>query len=126
MNLNIQTPAESFIFLNVIKIIAEGEKGYFCLLPHHIDFVASIKAGILRFDEPDVEPAYFAVDEGILVKKGDEVYVSVRNAFTGTNLTSLRELVEESYENIEEDEKKTRSIIAKLESDMTRLIFETK
>jgi len=34
--------------------------------------------------------AYVAVDEGVLVKTGSDVLVSVRNAIAGTNLGQLR------------------------------------
>jgi F-type H+-transporting ATPase subunit epsilon len=40
---------------------------------------------------------YVAVDEGVLVKTGPEVLVSVRNAIGGTELEDLREAVEQEF-----------------------------
>lgn len=125
MTLNVLTPTESLIETGVLKIVAGGEKGYFCLLPHHIDFVSTLLPGILSYEMMSGTILYLAIDEGVLVKKGGEVFISVRNAFKGYDLVGLRKVVNERYETIEAEEKKTREILAKLEGDITRLILET-
>ncbi len=33
----------------ITKVIAEAENGHFCLFLHHLDFVAALVPGILRF-----------------------------------------------------------------------------
>ena len=40
---------------------------------------------------------YVAVDEGVLIKTGQDVLVSVRNAIVGTDLSQLREAVKEEF-----------------------------
>jgi F-type H+-transporting ATPase subunit epsilon len=45
-----------------------------------------------------------AVDEGVLVKTGLDVLVSVRNAISGTDLGQLREAVEREFLNLNERE----------------------
>jgi F-type H+-transporting ATPase subunit epsilon len=47
-----------------------------------------------------------AVDEGVLVKTGLDVLVSVRNAMGGTDLGQLREAVEREFLNLDEREHK--------------------
>ena len=59
---------------------------------------------------------YFAVDEGILVKAGSQVLVSVRNAFGGTDLGKLHESVEKEFLKLDESEREVRSTMAKIES----------
>ena len=57
-----------------------------------------------------------AVDEGVLVKTGPDVLVSVRNAIGGTDLGQLREAVEREFLNLNEQEQSVRSVMAKMES----------
>ncbi len=47
-----------------------------------------------------------AVDEGVLVKTGLDVIISVRNAIGGTDLGQLREAVEQEFLNLNEREQR--------------------
>ena len=64
--------------------------------------------------------AYVAVDEGVLVKTGSDVLVSVRNAIAGTDLGQLREAVQREFLHLDEQEKNVRSVLAKMEGDLMR------
>jgi len=59
---------------------------------------------------------FVAVDEGVLVKTGAEVLVSVRRAIVGKDLAKLRELVEQEFSTLDESERNARSVMAKLET----------
>ena len=61
-----------------------------------------------------------AVDEGILVKAGANVLISVRNVIEGMDLDKLRQAVEREFLNLDEQEKSVRSVLAKLESGFIR------
>jgi F-type H+-transporting ATPase subunit epsilon len=61
-----------------------------------------------------------AVDEGVLVKTGSDVLVSVRNAIAGTDLGQLREAVQREFLHLDEREKNVRSVLAKMEGDLMR------
>ena len=65
-----------------------------------------------------------AVDEGVLVKSGQDVLVSVRNAIGGKDLGELRQAVEREFVNIDEGEKQVRAVLAKLESGFMRRFAE--
>jgi F-type H+-transporting ATPase subunit epsilon len=65
-----------------------------------------------------------AVDEGVLVKTGLEVLVSVRNAIAGTDLGQLREAVEREFLNLNEREQSVRAVMAKMESGFIRRLAE--
>ena len=65
-----------------------------------------------------------AVDEGVLVKTGLDVLVSVRNAIGGTDLGQLHEAVEREFLNLNEREQSVRSVMAKMESDFIRRLAE--
>ena len=108
---------ESFAEIkNVSRIVAETSEGSFGLLPQRLDCIAALVPGIFTYEiEPD-GVHYLAVDEGVLIKAGTEVMVSIRNAFGGADLGKLRESVEKEYINLDEGEIKVRSAMAKLES----------
>ena len=119
MKLKVLTPIAVLIDRPVTKVIAEAENGHFCLLPNHVDLVASLVPGILSFTTEEQE-IFVAVDEGILVKCGAEVLVSTRNAVEGEDLASLKQEVIEQFQVLDEQEKLTRSALAKFEVSMMR------
>ena len=61
-----------------------------------------------------------AVDEGVLVKTGPNVLVSVRRALGGTDLGRLRAAVEREFLTLDEHEQNVRSAQANMESDLIR------
>ncbi len=120
MRLKVLVPTHIVIDQEITKVIAEAENGSFCLLPRHIDFVAALVPGILSFITPLGEEKFVAVDEGILVKVGDEVLVSTRNAIESTELGLLRQTVEQEFQVKDEREKKALAAGARLEADIVR------
>ena len=120
MKLKVLTPTKVLIDRPVTKVIAEAENGHFCLLPHHIDFVAALVPGILSLTTETETEIFVAIDEGILVKCGTEVLVSTRNAVEGKNLETLIQTVVEQFQMLDEKEKLTRSALAKFEVSMMR------
>ncbi len=99
--------------------MAEAEDGSFGILPKHIDFVAALVPGILSFESTNGEE-FLAVDEGVLVKLASDVLVSTRNAVQSKDLGMLKEIVEREFLTINERERKTRSILARLEADFAK------
>jgi F-type H+-transporting ATPase subunit epsilon len=124
MRLKLLTPTGMLLDLDVQKIIAEADNGFFCLLPRHVDFVAALVPGILYVTAADGQESFAAVDEGTLVKCGDEVLVSVLNAATGNELAALETTVEESFRRIDIDTQRTRSALARLEAATMRRFLE--
>jgi len=108
----------------VSRIVAQSREGSFGLLPHRLDCVAALAPGILIYENEAEGEVYVAVDEGVLVKTGLEVLVSVRNAIGGTDLGKLHEAVEREFLNLNEGEQSVRSVMAKMESDLIRRLAE--
>lgn len=118
MDLKILLPYRIFAEIkNVKSIVAETSEGSFGLLPQRLDCVAALVPCIFAFETETGGTHYLAIDEGIMVKTGGQVMVSVRNAFGGTDLGKLHESVEKEFLNLDESEKKVRSVMAKMESD---------
>ena len=96
MRLKVLLPSEVFVDEEAVKIIAEAENGSFCLKPRHVDFVSALAPGLLFFISENGIENMLAVDEGTLVKCGNEVLISVRNAVRGTKLSELKKTIEAS------------------------------
>ena len=125
MNLRILLPFKIFAEkTGVVRIVAGTREGSFGLLPHRLDCVAALAPGILVFETEAEGEGFVAVDEGVLVKTGADVLVSVRNAIGGMDLGKLREAVEREFLNLDEQEKSLRSVLAKLESGLIRRFAE--
>jgi F-type H+-transporting ATPase subunit epsilon len=110
----------------VLRIVATTPKGAFGILPNRLDSVASLSAGILVMEVEGEEEAYIAVDEGVLVKTGTEVRISVRNAMSGMDLNELRIAVEEEFLQLDEQQQKLRSALTKMESGFVRRLVAFK
>jgi F-type H+-transporting ATPase subunit epsilon len=100
----------------VSRIVAETREGSMGLLEHRLDCVAALAPGILTYETEAEGEVFVAVDEGILVKTGTEVLVSVRRAMSGKDLGELREAVEREFLTLNESERSVRAVMAKLES----------
>lgn len=120
MKLKVLLPTEVLIDLEVSKVCAEAENGSFCLLRRHIDFVAALVPGLLSIETESGQETFLAVDEGILVKCGPEVLVSTRHAVQGPDLGDLKKTVEQEFRVLDEREKQTRSVLARLEASFVR------
>lgn len=108
----------------VSRIVAETREGSFGLLPHRLDCVAAIAPGILCYETAEEGEVYVAVDEGVLIKFGVSVLVSVRRAIGGTDLGKLREAVDREFLTLNAQEQSVRSVMAKLESGLISRLAE--
>ncbi|MEE9912728.1 MAG: F0F1 ATP synthase subunit epsilon [Deltaproteobacteria bacterium] len=126
MLLKILLPAEVLLVQEVKKIVAEAENGSFCLMPNHIDFVATLAPGIFSYEMVAGGQELLAMDVGTLVKKGSDVLVSTRNAVKAPDLGKLKEVVVEQYDVLDEREKMVRSASAKLEASLIRRFVDLK
>ena len=104
----------------VASIVAETRAGSFGLLPHRLDCVAALVPGILIYQTESGGEVLVAVDEGVLVKTGANVLMSVRHAIGGTDLGQLRAAVEKEFLTLDENEQSVRTAVAKLETGFLR------
>ena len=121
MNLKILLPFKIFAEKTCVsRIVAETREGSFGLLPHRLDCVAALAPGILLYETDAEGEVFLAADEGVLVKAGPDVLVSVRQALGGTDLGRLRDAVEQEFLSLDEHEQSMRSVMAKLEAGFLR------
>jgi len=125
LNLKILLPFKIYAEkTGVSRIVTETRAGSFGLLPQRLDCVAALTPGILTYETEADGEVFVAVDEGVMVKSGPDVLVSVRRAIGGTDLAQLHAAVEKEFLTMDEREQNVRSVTAKLEIGLLRQ-FET-
>ena len=121
MHLKVLLPFQVFTEqTGVTRIVAETREGSFGLLPHRLDCVAALVPGILIYQAESGSEVLVAVDEGVLVKTGADVLVSVRRAIGGTDIGRLHTAVEKEFLTLDENEQSVRSAVTKLETGFLR------
>jgi len=121
MNLKVLLPFQIFAEkTGVSRIVVETRQGSVGLLPHRLDCVAALSPGILTYSSESDGEVFVAIDEGVLVKAGQDVLVSVRRALGGADLGQLREAVERDFLALDEREQTMRSMLTKMEADLIR------
>ncbi len=124
MKLKVLLPFQVFVEkTGVSRIVAETHAGSFGLLPHRLDCVAPLIPGILTYETEADGEVYLAIDEGVLVKTGQDVLVSVRRAMGGggdDQLLRLRDAVADEFLKLDEQEQSVRAVMTKLEAGFFR------
>lgn len=125
MQLDILLPFEVFAKLSgVQRVVVQTLEGAVGLLPRRLDCVAALTPGILVYESADHVEHYVAVDEGVLVKTGARVLVSVRRAIVGSDLHVLRQAVEGEFLALDQQEQAVRSAMARLETGFLRRFMD--
>jgi F-type H+-transporting ATPase subunit epsilon len=117
MHLRILLPNEIFADkTDVLRIVAETTDGSYGLLEHRLDCVAALVPGILTYETKQEGSVYLAVDEGLLVKTGPNVLVSVRQAIAGKDLEHLHDAVQKQFLTFDQQEMSVRDAVRKMEA----------
>ena len=125
MTLKVLLPFQVFTEkANVTRIVADTLAGSIGLLPNRLDCTAALTPGILVIETEDEDETYVALDEGVLVKSGRDVLVSVRNAIGGAELGELHEAVEREFLTLDEHEESVRAVLARMESGFIRRLAD--
>lgn len=124
MRLTVMKPEGIVLSTLVECVIAEAPNGSFCLMPRHRDCANALVPGILEYRMENAEPVYMAVDDGLIVKTGNDVQVATRNAIQSSNLAELKQTVVDQFERLDDRERTARSAIVRLEADFVRRFLE--
>ena len=125
MRLKVLLPFEVFLDEDEVQdIVAQGQFGAFGLLPQRRDCVAALAPGILTYRKSEAEEVNLAVDEGLLVKAGQNVTISTRQAILGNDLGSLRQAVESDFKHRQDQELSMRTALVKMEDTLLRSVLE--
>jgi F-type H+-transporting ATPase subunit epsilon len=118
MNLEILLPYRVFAEHSAVsRIVVETGNGSLGLLPNRLDCVATLVPGILMYEASSIV-SYVAIDDGVLVKAGPEVRVSVRRALRGASLAELQDVVRRSFSVTDQRQRDVRVALAKMEAGL--------
>ena len=121
MQLQVLLPSAIFAeYKGVSRIVVQTPQGEYGILPNRLDCVAIIEPGIFSYVLQNGERSYLALDEGVLVKVGKQVRVSVRNAYAEGDLEQLQKKVSKEFKQREEVQREVRATLARLESGFMR------
>jgi F-type H+-transporting ATPase subunit epsilon len=109
---------------DVMRVVADTTDGSFGLLPQRLDCVAALVPGILTYEAKDGVTVYVGIDQGVLVKTGAQVTVSVRRAMGGPDLGQLKDAVERDFLKLDEQERNVRAAVAKMETGLMGRLAE--
>jgi F-type H+-transporting ATPase subunit epsilon len=107
-----------------LRVVADTTDGSYGLLPHRLDCVAALVPGILTYEAKDSGTVYVGIDQGVLVKAGAQVTVSVRRAIGGSDLEQLKDAVEQDFLKLDEQERNVRTAVTKMESGLLERLAE--
>ncbi len=124
MNLKVMMPTAIIVDETVTKILAEGGEGLFCIKPKHVDYTSALLPGILIYCDETGREVFVATDEGVLVKCGDQVMISTHHAVIGDDLQQLRTLWTAHFEGLDDQARRGRSALARLEIGVVRKFME--
>ena len=124
LHLEVYSPGNRIVSAPVLKVTAEGAQGVFAVLPRHIDMVTTLTPGLLLYVTTDGQEHFLGLDEGILVKCGGDVRVSVLGAFESNDLATLRDEVTQKFLSLDDNERAARTALARLEVGAIRGIME--
>ncbi len=124
MRLEVLLPTRVLLDLEVSRVVAEAEDGAFGMLERHIDRAAALVPGVLIYEPTGQPERYLGVDEGLLVKCGEEVLVATASAVEGNDLDDLRRAVQQRFVELDEHERQARLALARLEAGIVRRFVE--
>jgi F-type H+-transporting ATPase subunit epsilon len=119
INLKVLLPFQIFAEkTGVSSIVVETSGGAVGFYPHRLDCVAALAPGILTYQTQADGEAFVALDEGVLVKTGLDIVVSVRRALGGRDLGELRDAIEREFLTEDATEKAVRAVMAEIETGL--------
>lgn len=120
MKLIVCTPLGEVLNTEIRKISLEFLNGYHTFLPKHIDFASIIKPSIATYTDGNGAQKYIACHNGVAVKKGQNITLSVQQAVLGNSLSELKSTILQEFKKADEQRKELNTAMARLEIGMLR------
>ncbi|OAN76423.1 ATPase [Jannaschia sp. EhC01] len=124
MEVSLRLPTGTLFDGRASALRAVAQDGAFGILPNHMDFVTALVPCVLTLQLADGSEAIFGIDEGLLVKKGHSVTVTVLRGVRGGDLGSLQGIVQAKFVEMDDEERQARSAFSRLEADVVRRFAE--
>ena len=124
MTLKVVLPLEVLLERkDVTNIVVGTTEGLLGFRPLRLDCVAFVVPGVLTYETKEGK-FFLAVDEGVLVKAGPFVTLSIHGGAAGTDVGTLRATVEEGFAQERERERQARAVLDRLEWSFMKQCLE--
>lgn len=120
LQVELRLPTHALFSGTARKVFATAHNGAFTLLVNHTDFVTALVPSILIVTDETGSELFFAVDEGILIKKDQQVHVAIQRGLQGESLSAINDLVNTHFFAVNEEERVARSALSRLEANIVR------
>ena len=120
MRLVVCTPLGEVLNQEISKITLDFINGGHTFLPKHIDFASVLKPSIAVYIDSSGNKKYIACHQGIAVKKGKCITLSVRQAVLGDTPDELKNTILQEFKKADEQRKELNTAMARLELGMLR------
>lgn len=120
MRLLVSVPTGVVLDTSALRVSGVSDRGSFTLLPRHADGAMLIQPGLMSFSGTDDDEVFVAVDEGVLVKVGEDVRVACRRAVVAGDLENARTALAEHLSEQDEHETRARAALLSLEAEVLR------
>lgn len=126
MRLKTLIPSGIIVDEEIDRIRFEAKNGSYTFFPNHADFITAIIPGIVSYNlrSENGKETFMACDQGILVKEGNTVLLSVRRAIKNDDLNVLVRAIDEEFKKVEEERKTVNAAMARLEVGLTRGLMQ--
>jgi F-type H+-transporting ATPase subunit epsilon len=126
VNLRIVTVRGVEVDVVVGRVTAESLDGSFTLLPRHLDLVAPLVTGLIRYRDVDAGAEHaVAIEGGTLVKQGALVSVATRWVVVADTTEELERAWRSMTVGLDEHEHASRSALQRLEHDLVTRLLES-
>lgn len=123
MTVDLRLPTYTSQYEGISRLRCDDADGSLTILENHADYVTALQTGIVELTGPREEITYIGLDEGILVKKENEVQIVSLRGVEGRDIGELSKKFQEDVVRRDENAKKVSSILAKLEMDLARNLY---
>ncbi len=124
MRLKTLLPTGVAVDEDVLRVRVDTRNGSMTFLPHHADYLTVLTAGLVSYrvvkEDKKTKDVFMACDQGILVKEGDKISLSVRKAIISDDIEYLTKLISKDFKKTEDERKKANVAIARLEVGLTK------
>lgn len=122
MRLLLSVPSGVLVDAMTSRVTAESDHGSFTILPRHADCALLLVPGLFSYESPDGEEVFVAIDDGVLVKSGRDVRVACQRAVIAGSLERAEAQVAERLRQQDEQSRRARAALLRLEADLMRRI----
>jgi F-type H+-transporting ATPase subunit epsilon len=119
MLMRVFSPTETLLEKEVEKVTFQALDGAHTFLPKHADYFSILTPDVVVY-ESGGQKSYIACNQGVILKQGEAVFLSVRSALFNNDLKSLVQQMRVEFKKQEEERKETNAVMARLEAGLTR------